>query len=160
MSSYKEIRAEFIHLYESMFSRRGLSPIQGRIVAVFLLEQRELTQHELADFVGYSVSSVNRALDEMVRRGMLGKRKDERSLRQYVYRMNQDMRGMVGGSLKIILGNTNASIEELRTFLRKLDSLGDDKEMIHILSVLENNEKYLVSLMEILEDMIKKLDSK
>jgi DNA-binding transcriptional regulator GbsR (MarR family) len=151
---------EFIRLYESMFSRRGLAPIQGRIVAVFLLEQRELTQQELANHVGYSVSSVNRALDAMVMRGMLSKRKDERSLRQYVYRMNQDMRGMVGGSLKIIMGNTTTSIEELRAFLKKLEGLGDDKEMKHLRSVLENNEKYLVTLMKILEDMIRKLELK
>ena len=141
MSSYNEIRAEFIQLYESIFSRRGLAPIMGRIVAVFLLEERELTQHELADFVGYSISSVNRALDDMVRRGMLSKRKDERSLRQYVYRMNQDMKGMVAGSLKIIQGTTTASVEELRNLLRKLDTLGDKTEMKQIQSVLKNNER-------------------
>ncbi|MFX0106798.1 MAG: MarR family transcriptional regulator [Candidatus Hodarchaeota archaeon] len=160
MSSSKEIRTEFIRLYESMFSRRGLAPIQGRIVAVFLLEQRELTQHELANQVGYSISSVNRALDEMVKRGMLSKRKDERSLRQYVYRMNQDLRGMVGGSLKIILGNTTTSIEEVRDFLKKLDNLGDDSELKHIRSVLEKNEEYLISFIDILEEMIRKLESK
>ncbi|MHA2027276.1 MAG: MarR family transcriptional regulator [Candidatus Thorarchaeota archaeon] len=155
---------EFIHLYESMFSRRGLAPIKGRIVAVFLLEERELTQHEIAKLVGYSVSSINRALDEMVRIGMLGRRKDERSLRQFVYRMNHDMGEMVGGSLKIVLVNTTDSIEELRSLLKRLDTLNNDtierNEMKHIRFVLRNNEKYLVSLMEILEDIIKKLESR
>jgi DNA-binding transcriptional regulator GbsR (MarR family) len=147
-----------------MFSRRGLAPIKGRIVAVFLLEERELTQHEIAKLVGYSVSSINRALDEMVRIGMLGRRKDERSLRQFVYRMNHDMGEMVGGSLKIVLVNTTDSIEELRSLLKRLDTLNNDtierNEMKHIRFVLRNNEKYLVSLMEILEDIIKKLESR
>ena len=161
MSSLEEIRAEFIHLYEDMFSRRDLPPIMGRIVAVFLLEERELTQQELSELVGYSVSSVNRALDEMTRRGMFSRRKDTRSLRQYVYRMNLDMRDMVGGALRVLVGTTTASIEKFRTFVNSIDlhktTKDNSSELRRIKAILKKNEEYLVSLLQILEDVIEKL---
>ena len=163
MSSLKEIRTEFIHLYESIFTRRGLPPIMGRIVAVFLLEERELTQQEISELVGYSVSSVNRALDDMISRGILSKRKDARSLRQFVYRMNLDMREMAGGILKVVIESTTTSIEELRSLLNRMVTLkpkkAENDEFLRIKTILRKNEEYLASLIQILEGVLTRLNS-
>lgn len=161
MSSLEEIKTEFIRLYEDIFIRRGLTPIFGRIVAVFLLEGRDLSQQEISDLTGYSISSVSRALDQMIQMGALKKHKDTRFLRQFVYRMNLDLRNMVADSLEVVVRNTTVSIEEVKKLIRKMDALkheGEEKaEINRIKTILKDNEEYLESLVEILKDVLKKM---
>lgn len=161
MSSLRDIKTGFLRLYEDIFRRRGLPPIFGRIVAVFLLEGRELSQQEISEYTNYSISSVNRALDQMVQRGFLTKHKDARFLRQFVYKMNSDLKEMVAGSLEVVVRNSAVSIEEIRILILKIDALKNQREETaeknHIKTILENNEIYLNSLVEILKNVIEKI---
>ena len=76
MNSIQEIRAGFIRIYEDIVRAKGLPTIMGRILAVLLLEGRELDHKEISSLTGYSMASVNRTLNQLVNFGMVHKHKD------------------------------------------------------------------------------------
>jgi len=129
MSSLQEVNTEFIQIYEGVASKRGLPTLFGRIMAIFLLEERELSQKDVSDLSGYSVSSVSRTLDQMVRMGLVHKHKDA-SLRQFVYHMNVDYYDLAISGLETWMRQAEISINEMGSLRRKIEALrlaGEEK---------------------------------
>ena len=157
MSSLKEIKAEFIRIYEDIVRAKGLPTILGRIMAVFLLEGRELSHKEISDLTGYSISSVSRTLDQMVRMGIVHKHKDV-SLKRFVYHVNIDFRELLVNVLERLIKQFEASREEIKNLTRKVSALkstGEEQTEINRLQVmLKNIEETIELQLEIIKDTL------
>jgi len=95
MKSLQEIKAEFVQIYEDMLRAKGLPTIFGRIMATLLLEGRELSHKEISNLTGYSISSVSRTLDQMVRMGIVHKHKDvSEAQREEMKRLEREVRSL------------------------------------------------------------------
>ena len=99
MKSLQEIKAEFVQIYEDMLRAKGLPTIFGRIMATLLLEGRELSHKELSNLTGYSISSVSRTLDQMVRMGIVHKHKDA-ALKHFVFHVSGDFPEMIASGME------------------------------------------------------------
>ena len=160
MSSLEDVRNEFIRIYEDILSKRGLSPILGRILAVFFLEGKELSQQEISTLSGYSISSVSRALDQLIQMGVLYKQKDPRFLRLYQYRININLQEMVSSSLDTIILNNTKSLVEVNNLAEKIHSINQESETeegVRIEHTLTNFGESMKNLIEILKEVKEKL---
>ena len=162
MSSLQEIKAEFIRIYEDMVRAKGQPAIFGRVMAVLLLEGRELSHKEISDLTGYSISSVSRTLDQMGRMGIVHKHKDV-SLKHFVFHVSVDFPEMLANSLETLIGVYGQKTEELKDLTQKVSALkskGKEKaEIDRLQSTLRKFEKTLEFVEGILKTSIKELRS-
>ena len=83
MKDLNEIQNQFSRLLEASVEQRGFKTIHGRIIAYLLMSPCALTQQEIVDKTGYSVSAISRTLEELENLGSVSKFKEpgERSFR-------------------------------------------------------------------------------
>jgi DNA-binding transcriptional regulator GbsR (MarR family) len=163
MSSLQEIKAEFIRIYEDMLHAKGLPTIFGRIMAVLLLEGRELSHKEISNLTGYSISSVSRTLDQMVRMGAVQKHKDA-SLKHFVFHMGADFPEMFANGAETMVRVYEAQREKMKLLTRELSAMkskGKEQDEINRLqAILEKIEKTIEFVERITKNTIKELRSR
>jgi len=162
MNSLEEIKAEFVRIYEDILRARGLPTIFGRIMATLLLEERELSHKEISNLTGYSISSVSRTLDQMIRMGIVRKHKDA-SLKHFVFHVIVDFPEMIASGMETMLRVYEAQREELKNLTPKLSALkskGKQQAEINRLQVtLEKVAKTIEVAEGIMKNSIKELRS-
>jgi DNA-binding transcriptional regulator GbsR (MarR family) len=162
MNSLEEIKADFVRIYEDLLRAKGLPTIFGRIMAVLLLEGRELSHKEISNLTGYSISSVSRTLDQMVRMGIVHKHKDA-STKHFVYHVSTDFPEMLANSLETMIRVYETQREEMKNLTRKvnvLKSKGKEQAEINSLqATLEKIEKTIEFVEGIMKNTIKELRS-
>jgi len=155
MDSLEEIKAEFVQIYEDMLRAKGLSTIFGRIMATLLLERHNLSHKEISNLTGYSISSVSRTLDQMVRMGIVHKHKDA-SLKHFVFHISADFPEMTASSMETMLRVYKVQRENIKNLTEKVRSLKpkekDKGEINRLQATLEEVENAI----EFVEDIMKK----
>lgn len=141
MVSLEDVKAEFIRYYEDVTNKRGLPTLFGRIMGVFFLESRKLTQREISDLIGYSISSVSRTLDQMVRMGLVQRHKDP-SIGSYAYRMSINYLDLAVHGLGTWIRQAEESLQNLRNIRQRMSSIkieeGEEAEFDRIYSMLSD----------------------
>ncbi|MGD9131237.1 MAG: hypothetical protein PVH73_06645 [Candidatus Bathyarchaeota archaeon] len=162
MNSVQEIREGFVRIYEDIMRAKGLPTIMGRIIAVLLLEGRELDHKEVASLTGYSMASVNRTLNQLVNFGMVHKHKDTLK-KHYVFHVNIDFPGIFANSLEKMMKVYGMQRDEINGLLQKLATLEPDEkrqtEIDQLRRTLENFGNILEATMGVLENIIEELRS-
>jgi len=134
----------------------------GRIMAVLLLEGRELDHKEISSLTGYSMASVNRTLNQLVNFGMVHKHKDAIK-KHYVFHVNIDFPEIFADSLEKMVKVYGMQVGELDALLQKLVTLeSDEKEHAEIERMrltLTNFKGILETTMRVLENTIRELRS-
>ena len=160
MNSVQEIREGFVRIYEDIMRAKGLPTIMGRIMAVLILEGRELDHKEVASLTGYSMASVNRTLNQLVNFGMVHKHKDALK-KHYVFHVNIDFPGIFANSLEKMMKVYGMQRDEINDLLQKLATLEPDEkeqaEIDQLQRTLENFGKILEATIDVLENIIKEL---
>jgi DNA-binding transcriptional regulator GbsR (MarR family) len=162
MNSVQEIRAGFIRIYEDILHAKGLPTIMGRILAVLLLEGRELDHKEISSLTGYSMASVNRTLNQLVNFGMVHKHKDAIK-KHYVFHVNIDFPGIFADTLEKMVKVYGMQVGEISILLQNLAALEPNEkeqtEFDHLRLTLANFKSILESTMRVLENTVKELRS-
>ena len=162
MNSLQEIKAKFVRIYEDMLRAKGLPTIFGRIIASLLLEGRELSHKEISNLTGYSISSVSRTLDQMVRMGIVHKHKNA-SLRNFVFHVSVDFPEMTATGMETMLRVHETQREEIKKLTQKLRSMKSKEkekaEINRLQATLENVEKTIEFAEGIMKNTIKELRS-
>lgn len=134
----------------------------GRVLAVLLLEGRELDHKEISSLTGYSMASVNRTLNQLVSFGMLRKHKDSVK-KHFVFHASVDFSELFADSLEKMLRVYGTQRDEVHELTQKLNSLGakgnEQAEIKHVRDLLNKFERVLEVAMEVLENMLKELRS-
>lgn len=134
----------------------------GRVLAVLLLEGRELGHKEISNLTGYSMASVNRTLNQLVSFGMLRKHKDPLK-KHFVFHTNVDFSELFADSLENMLRVYGTQRDEVNELTQKLNSLGakgnDQDEIKRVRNVLNKFNRVLEIATEVLENMLKELRS-
>jgi len=162
MNSLQEIREGFVRIYEDIVRAKGLPTIMGRILAILLLEGRELDHKEISNLTGYSMASVNRTLNQLVNFGMLHKHKDPLK-KHFVFHTNVDFSELFADSLENMLRVYGTQRDEVNELTQKLNSLdakeNDQAEIKRVRNVLNKFNRVLEIATEVLENMLKELRS-
>jgi DNA-binding transcriptional regulator GbsR (MarR family) len=163
MNSLQEIRAGFIRVYEDIMRAKGLPTIMGRIMAVLLLEGRELNHKEISSLTGYSMASVNRTLNQLVSMGIAHKHKDPLQ-KYYVFHMNIDFPEIFANSIEKIMKVYETQRDEINNLTQKLTELESEgkkqAEIKRLRTMLKNFDRLLGVTVEVLENTIKELRSR
>ena len=163
MSSIQEVRDGFIRVYEDIMRAKGLPTIMGRIMAVLLLEGRELNHKEISSLTGYSMASVNRTLNQLVNFRLVHKHKDPIQ-KHYVFHSNVDFPELFASGLEKMITVYGTQRNEINDLTQKLNSLESEEEeqaeVKRLRTMLETFDKVLEVTMEVLEDMMKELRSR
>ena len=134
----------------------------GRVMAVLLIEGRELNHKEISSLTGYSMASVNRTLNQLVNFRLVHKHKDPVK-KHYVFHSNVDFPELFVSSLEKMVTVYGAQRDEISDLLQKLNSLeteeGRQDEANRLRTMLEKFDKILGVTMEVLVDMMKELRS-
>jgi DNA-binding transcriptional regulator GbsR (MarR family) len=162
MNSLQEIKAEFVRIYEDMLRAKGLPTIFGRIMATLLVEGSELSHKEISNLTGYSISSVSRTLDQMIRMGIVHKHKDV-ALKHFVFHVSVEFPEMIASSMETMLRVYEAQRNEIKKLTRKVRSLKSKErekaEINRLQATLENVEKTIEFTEGIMKKTIKELRS-
>jgi DNA-binding transcriptional regulator GbsR (MarR family) len=162
MNSLQEIRAGFIRIYEDIVRAKGLPTVMGRVLAVLLLEGRELDHKEISNLTGYSMASVNRTLNQLVSFGMLRKHKDPLK-KHFVFHTSVDFSELFADSLENMLRVYGTQRDEVNELTQKLNSLdakeNEQAEIKRVRNVLNEFNRVLEVAVEVLENMLKELRS-
>jgi len=124
------------------------------IIRAARAEGRELSQQEVSTLSGYSLSSVSRALDQLIQMGAVYKQKDPRALRSYMYHINVGLKEMVASSLDTIIFNSSKSLEEVSSLTSKLHSINqrsrteEGESIERILSSFGDSMKDLIGVLK------------
>jgi len=160
MHPFEEIKAEFVQIYEDMLRAKGLPTIFGRIMATLLLARHNLSHKDISKLTGYSISSVSRTLDQMVRMGIVHKHKDV-SLKHFVFHVSADFPEMTASVMETMLGVYKAQRGRIMDLTQKLRSLKpkekDTAEINHLQATIETVGKTIEFVEDIIEKTIKKL---
>ncbi|MFB0514858.1 MAG: helix-turn-helix domain-containing protein [Candidatus Bathyarchaeia archaeon] len=162
MNSLEEIKADFVRIYEDIVRAKGLPPIFGIIMATLLLEGRELAHKEISELTGYSISSVSRTLEQMVRMGIVRKHKDA-SLKHFVFHVSVDFSEIAASSFETMVKVYEVQREEMKNLKQKastLKSKGKEGVEINRLQVMfKEIEKTMEFIERIMKNAIKELRS-
>ncbi len=162
MNSLEEIKADFVRIYEDIVRAKGLPPIFGIIMATLLLEGRELAHKEISELTGYSISSVSRTLEQMVRMGIVRKHKDA-SLKHFVFHVSVDFSEIAASSFETMVKVYEVQREEMKNLKQKastLKSKGKEGVEINRLQVMfKEIEKTMEFIEGIMKNAIKELRS-
>jgi len=162
MNSLQEIKEGFIRIYEDIVRAKGLPTIMGRILAILLLEGRELDHKEISNLTGYSMASVNRTLNQLVSFGMLHKHKDPLK-KHFVFHTSVDFSELFADSLENMLRVYGTQRDEVNELRQKLNSVGakenEKEEIKRVRNVLNEFDRVLEVAIEVLENMLKELRS-
>jgi DNA-binding transcriptional regulator GbsR (MarR family) len=149
-------REAVLGTFEALFRMRGMGELHGRVFGAILLSVDEMTQDEISEFTGYSVPAVSSALDELVRVGLVTKRRRQDS-RKYYYASRADLDEILRMVLKtvhddyvaVVLGQLgmvqkiNAKIVPTRGLREHIENIQNyEKE-------LRDLESYLKRLLEV-----------
>lgn len=160
--SLEEIKTEFVRIYEDLVRTKGLPPIYGRIMATFLLEGPELSHKEISNLTGYSISSVSRTLDQMVRMGIVRKHKHV-SLKYFVYRVNIDLGALAISAFKTQIGSYEGYLKEIENLTLKastIKSKGKEQAGINRLqAMLKDFSKTMKHILESMKKVVAELES-
>jgi DNA-binding transcriptional regulator GbsR (MarR family) len=163
MNSLQEIKAGFIRIYEDIVRAKGLPTIMGRILAILLLEGRELDHKEISNLTGYSMASVNRTLNQLVNFGMVHKHKDPLK-KHFVFHASIDFSELFADSIEKLIRVYETQRNEVNELTQKLNSLdakeNEQAEIKRVQDLLNKFERVLVAAMEALGNMLKELRSK
>jgi len=163
MNSLQEIKAGFIRIYEDIVRAKGLPTIMGRILAILLLEGRELDHKEISNLTGYSMASVNRTLNQLVNFGMVHKHKDPLK-KHFVFHASIDFSELFADSIEKLIRVYETQRNEVNELTQKLNSLdakeNEQAEIKRVRDLLNKFERVLVAAMEALGNMLKELRSK
>jgi len=134
----------------------------GRILAILLLEGRELDHKEISNLTGYSMASVNRTLNQLVSFGMLHKHKDPLK-KHFVFHTSVDFSELFADSLENMLRVYGTQRDEVNELRQKLNSVGakenEKDEIKRVRNVLNEFDRVLEVAIEVLENMLKELRS-
>jgi DNA-binding transcriptional regulator GbsR (MarR family) len=160
MDSLEEIKTDFVRIYEDIVSAKGLPAVFGRIMAVLLLEGRELSHKEISNLTGYSVSSVSRTLNQMVRMGIVHKHKDV-SLKHFVFHVSIDLNEMFTNTLETIVKVYETQRKEIKNLTRKVSALKlkteKNAEVNRLQTMLSRFEKAMELSERIMKNAIREL---
>ncbi|MFX1571634.1 MAG: hypothetical protein ACFFB0_02715 [Promethearchaeota archaeon] len=160
MSYVEEIRSKFLQIYERIVDKRGLPIIFGRIMATFFLEGRELNQKVLSDLTGYSISSISRAVDQMIKMGILQKYKNP-SREHFLYQMHLNFFDLAINGLQTWIHQAVESKQEISNLIKSIDIenlSNDDKiEVVKYQKVLRNLEKEIKVFIDLIGESVSTL---
>jgi DNA-binding transcriptional regulator GbsR (MarR family) len=163
MNTIQEVRDGFIRVYEDIMRAKGLPTIMGRIMAVLLMEEQELSHKEISRLTGYSMASVNRTLNQLVNFGLVHKHKDPNE-KHYVFHSNVNFPELFASSLEKMITVYGTQQNELNKLVEKLDNSSleetEQVEADRLRDTLEKFESILRSTTEVLEDTVKELRSR
>ncbi len=152
----QEIKTEFVRIYEDLVQVKGLPRIFGRIMAIFLIEGRELSHKEVSKLTGYSISSVSRTLGQMVRMEIVHKHKDTLT-KQFVYHVDFGFRQLAVSAFEVQLRAYERHLNEVENLVHStsaLESREEEKpEIAHLISVLKEFSKTMQQILEIMKKL-------
>lgn len=155
MGTLKDVKADFMRIYEGIAIRRGQSAIFGRIMGAFFTEGHELSQKELSALTGYSVSSISRTLDQMVVLGVAQEHKDPS--REYsVYSMSVDFIYLAIAGLESFIRSAEVSQKEIEALRKKMETMSFGKEEKAEANVLHARMKKLEDGMALFAEISRK----
>ena len=126
MRSINSLRTEFILIYEEMMELKGLPTVFGTVMANLILSPKELSHEEISEITGYSVSSISRTLNQLIRMGFVYKRKDI-SQRKFLYQIKGGFPQVMADSYEIKLREFTSQKEALRSISEKIDLLDTEQ---------------------------------
>jgi len=160
METIDNIKAEFMRIYEGIAERRGLSILFGRIMAVFFLEEKELSQKQISELTGYSISSVSRSLDQMTQMGIVTKYKNP-SREYFLYQMKLNYLDMAMGGIQTWINQAEMGKKQINKLRTKIENEDIGKEAqveaLRLIKLFRNFEDNIEVVLKIFRKTINEL---
>ena len=158
MDTIAELERKIISLWEDIAEARGFDRAAGTVLCVLFMENKPLSQQEIAEKSGYSIPTVSKTLKILSPLGSIRKLKKPggRIIQYYVEMHPLDV--LSGTLIKWTLTTRTMAqrMEALREELEKAKSEDPDKAQ-KLLSVIEKLTEPIPKMLKIMENAIKEI---
>ena len=158
MDTITELERKIISLWEDIVEARGFDRAAGTVLCVLFMENRPLSQQEIAEKTGYSIPTVSKTLKILYPLGSIRKLKKPRGriIQYYVEMRPLDV--LSGTLIKwTVTTRTMAErIESIREELEKAKSEDPDKAQ-KLLNMIEKLTEPIPKMIKIMENAIKEI---
>ena len=158
MGTIAELERKTISLWEDIVEARGFDRAAGTVLCILFIENRPLSQQEIAEKTGYSIPAVSKTLKLLYPLGSIRKLKKpgRRTVQYYVEMHPLDV--LSGTLIKWTLtAKTMAQrMEAIREELEKAKSEDPDKAK-KLLYIIGKLAKPIPKMIEIMENAIKEI---
>lgn len=162
---FHALQTRFIRLLEHFAEERGFKPLHGRILACLLLASTPRSQHEIAQWTGYSLSAVSRALDQLVSLGSVQRLKEPGS-RRYHYQIGTPLTSLIAGSVErwiTLIERLLPSLSDMALSVRRIDTRqltnSEAEETRNLAQQLTQLEAYLRRVLPLFRELVAQLHS-
>jgi DNA-binding transcriptional regulator GbsR (MarR family) len=163
VSEFHTLRRQFTQFMEQLVEQRGFKSMHGRILTCLMLSNTPQSQYNIAQWTKYSISTVSRALDQMVRLGSI-RRFKQPGIRSYVYEIGTTTAALIIGALEswlLMVEKAREPIASMAKTAKKIDVLKlKDKEASEsqrLTQLLSEMETTLENAKPIFEETVQKL---
>jgi DNA-binding transcriptional regulator GbsR (MarR family) len=147
MTEVKEIKKSIYSAFSEIASSIGYSDTHGRIIAALLVSNKKLSLQDLAKETGFSISTISLSLDFLEFLGMIKKVKNVGDRQLYIELHGNLLEGLKKAFILKIQKSITDSLNSFESYKEILKKSGDEER------------KKVMSVLNILEDEIRKLDS-
>ena len=155
MSRIAELEANILSVWEDIAEARGFDRVVGTVVCTLIIENRSLSQKEIAERTGYSIPTVSKTLKTLLPLGSVRKTKKPGS-RVTLYHVEMHPLEIFSGTLTrwVLTARTMARrMAEIREELE--DAKSEDPEKVQkLLGVLGRFADPIPKMTEIMEKAI------
>lgn len=152
MSEYQQIRTRFIQLLERITEQRGFKPIHGRILACLFLSDQPRTQQSIAEWTGYSISAVSRALNQLESLGSVSRYKEPGD-RRYQYQIGASITYLFVGAIESWL----RIVEVVRHPIQQLAQSAHHLDVSKLTSKHSREAQLLIAQLDQLDSTLEKI---
>ncbi len=157
-----ELKEAFLLMMEERSIRGGSNASLGRIIGLFLIENRPMDQEELAYLSGYTKAHVSKVLSQLLLTGIIEKSvvaSSSPGRPRLLY--NLDKRGYniaQPGILTYIrsLNHTRERLLEIKSGSFQGKIIKSNEEYSHIMNIVDIYITYIKKIVEILEEALQK----
>ncbi len=165
MTDFNLLRTQFIQFLERIVEERGFTPLHGRILACLFLSSQARTQYTIAQWTGYSISAVSRALDQLVALGSIRRYKTPGE-RSYNYESGTSMPQLFIGAIEqwlAIVERVQQPISAMAQAAKQLDTsplpATDAAEATLLTQQLHQLDRTLYQIKPFFRELVQKLRS-
>ncbi len=165
MTEFHDILTRFVQIMERLVEERGFKPLHGRVLACLFLSKEPKSQQSIAEWTGYSVSAVSRALEQLMSVGSVQRFKKPK-LRTYEYGIGISMAAMFFNALArwlTLVQDAQTPLSEIAKDAKSLEKSNLTKDEALEAKLLAEHLQNLVTILTkaqpLFEDIMKKLKS-
>jgi len=159
MSNIEEVERKMFSLWEDIAEARGFDRVVGTVICTLLIENRPLSQQEIAEKTGYSIPTISKTLKVFTPLGSVRKMK-KRGERTALYCVDTGPLEMLSGALMKWVATAKTMEQRMSEICQELEKTKDEnpERARELMTIAIRFSTSVPKMIEIIEKAIRDIE--